>query len=639
MGNGEIRFSFNGKNKAKHAKIPFRILVVGDFAAQSVAHSITHRDAIDKNEPQHPAQIPQSIDKYTLDTFFSTLNVNLSIEAPHYFAPDSNKQFFHFSPKSLNDFTPKGLLDAIPDLKRLSTLKTQIDNFPPGALSEEQLSGLIQTYRDIKPLQAVFSLFNNTEQTVVTSSPNSKTTATAIPAPASSASKTSDDAITRLLDMVATPNRNVATDTRDAVSDTLKQTRQNTFISNIVSTISHSGAKSKHNNALQKTALQYIDNILQTQINDLLHNKKVQAVESLWRGLKFLVDRSNFREAIEIHCLTTSHAELAINLKRLDVRASKVTYTVILSTFYVANTASELTALQTLTEYAEFSQTPFLFALDNGFLDTITDTVVQLNTNPVMWMNQPQYQQWNALRHKSCARWGVALYNRFLLRNEYEPGARQSAGISEQLISIDDALWGHPGFILLTLMTRSFEKTGWPTEIQGAANGEVEDLCLRQIASASGEVFSVPLEALLNIEQIQDLSTSGITALAGSTNSDRAYIYDVPCLWKSAKYSEERHTALSDAMNNLTYQLVVSLLARTVANQTIQLQQITNESTLIDEITQLLSETLSTSGDGVKVVVTVENNDDKMQQRVVFIQAKTGKYLLNGADIEFGLTI
>jgi len=643
MGNGEINFSLGDTGNTKQKVMPLRILIVGDFCGESEKNSDANRNPVGSNKP-YPT--PQSIDKYSLDTYLSSLNINLHLETDQFFTPASGKRFVQYSPRSLNDFTPKGMIETIPDLKRLHALKTQIGNFPPGALSQEQLTGLKRTYSDIAPLQAVFALFSDTTQ-ASGSAPSSPVKTP----PAASAANTlakdtatqstpnpEDNAISRLLDMVGT-------------SDQPTATHEDAHISNFVSAISHSSQKPKQDMALRKTAQQYIDTILQTQLNALLHNKTFQSIESLWRGFKFLVDRTNFREAIEIQCLSTPRDDLVTNLKHGVTEAecnagNAAPYTVILSTFYVANTASEITELQTITEYAETLQTPVIVALTNAFLGNAfsdshnrTNTIANLNVNPITWMNQPQYQQWNAMRHKPCARWGVALFNRFMLRDEYDPEMRQSAGITENSTSIDDALWGHPGFALLALITRSFEKTGWPTEIQGRMNGELDDLCLRHVSPASDPAFSTPLETLLTIEQIQDLSATGITSLSGSINDDRAYIYHTPCLWQSAKYSEERYTAISDTMNNLAYQLLITRLARAVSHQMMRFRQIDNESVLTEEITHLIRELLATTGDGASATVTVENNDDDTQQRVVLIQARTGKKVLNGADVEFGLAI
>ena len=46
-----------------------------------------------------------------------------------------------------------------------------------------------------------------------------------------------------------------------------------------------------------------IDAKLSQQMDEILHHPQFQALESSWRGLKLLVDRTNFRENIKLELL------------------------------------------------------------------------------------------------------------------------------------------------------------------------------------------------------------------------------------------------------------------------------------------------------------------------------------------------
>src|SRR4051812_39885095 len=43
-----------------------------------------------------------------------------------------------------------------------------------------------------------------------------------------------------------------------------------------------------------------IDKRLSAQVNEILHHPEVQKLESAWRGLKFTIDRVDFRENIRV---------------------------------------------------------------------------------------------------------------------------------------------------------------------------------------------------------------------------------------------------------------------------------------------------------------------------------------------------
>ena len=53
-----------------------------------------------------------------------------------------------------------------------------------------------------------------------------------------------------------------------------------------------------------------IDVKLSAQINEILHHPMFQRLESAWRGLKFLVDRVDFRENTKVELLNCSKEDL-----------------------------------------------------------------------------------------------------------------------------------------------------------------------------------------------------------------------------------------------------------------------------------------------------------------------------------------
>ena len=53
-----------------------------------------------------------------------------------------------------------------------------------------------------------------------------------------------------------------------------------------------------------------LDEKISHQVDEILHNDKFQEMESAWRGLKLLIDRTDFRENIKIEVLNVSKEEL-----------------------------------------------------------------------------------------------------------------------------------------------------------------------------------------------------------------------------------------------------------------------------------------------------------------------------------------
>ncbi len=53
-----------------------------------------------------------------------------------------------------------------------------------------------------------------------------------------------------------------------------------------------------------------IDNRISLQVDEIIHHEDFQKIESAWRGLKMVVDRSDFRENIKMELLSVSKDEL-----------------------------------------------------------------------------------------------------------------------------------------------------------------------------------------------------------------------------------------------------------------------------------------------------------------------------------------
>src|SRR5262245_2749250 len=62
--------------------------------------------------------------------------------------------------------------------------------------------------------------------------------------------------------------------------------------------------------ALVDAMIAEVDVRLSAQVNEILHHPKLQALESAWRGLKFLIDRTDFRENIKVEMLNATKEDL-----------------------------------------------------------------------------------------------------------------------------------------------------------------------------------------------------------------------------------------------------------------------------------------------------------------------------------------
>ena len=86
------------------------------------------------------------------------------------------------------------------------------------------------------------------------------------------------------------------------------KTRQG--VSALIAELAKSSKVEKLDGKVVDAMISELDRKLSLQLDEILHHPEVQKLESAWRGLKFVVDRTNFRENIKIEILNVSKDDL-----------------------------------------------------------------------------------------------------------------------------------------------------------------------------------------------------------------------------------------------------------------------------------------------------------------------------------------
>ena len=121
-----------------------------------------------------------------------------------------------------------------------------------------------------------------------------------------------------------------------------------------------------------------IDRRLSAQMDEVLHDKAFPEMESAWRGLKLLVDRTDFRENITLEMLNITKEELLDDfIDSPEIPQSslyKQIYTAeygqfgghpvgaIIGNYYFTPTAMDMRLLQSVASVATMAHAPFIAA-------------------------------------------------------------------------------------------------------------------------------------------------------------------------------------------------------------------------------------------------------------------------------------
>jgi type VI secretion system protein ImpC len=287
-----------------------------------------------------------------------------------------------------------------------------------------------------------------------------------------------------------------------------------------------------------------LDEQLSTQVDEILHHAQFRELESAWRSLKFLVDRTNFRENIKIDMLNVTQAELLADFADATEISKSGLYKVVYTSEYgqfggapygcmIGNydfsyKAADIKLLEYIAAVAAMAHAPFIAAASPKFFGLESIENLPLLKDIKALFEGPLYAKWQAFRHSEDARYVGLTLPRFLLRQPYH-GAEQPCKLfryHERVRTHHDYLWGNSTFAMASCIVDSFAKYRWcPNIIGPASGGAVVDLPLHHFASMGEVVTKIPTEVLIADRREYELAEEGFIPLTFRKGADNATFF------------------------------------------------------------------------------------------------------------------
>lgn len=295
-----------------------------------------------------------------------------------------------------------------------------------------------------------------------------------------------------------------------------------------------------------------IDAKLSKQLDEVMHNEKFQQLESAWRGLKLVVDRTNFRENIEIGLLNISKEGLEDDFTDNPEITKSGLYKHIYTAEYgqfggkpvgamVANYdfgpgAQDIKLLQNVASVATMAHAPFIAAAGPQFFGVDSFEEIPNLKDLKSIFEGPRYAKWNSFRESEDSRYVGLTVPRFLLRLPYGKDSNPVKAFNyEETVaaSHDHYLWGNTAYTFATRLTESFAKYRWcPNVIGPQSGGAVEDLPLHTFESMGEIASKIPTEALISDRREFELAEEGFIALTMRKGSDNAAFFSANSVQK-----------------------------------------------------------------------------------------------------------
>lgn len=265
------------------------------------------------------------------------------------------------------------------------------------------------------------------------------------------------------------------------------------------------------------------------QIDAVLHHPTFQALEAAWRGLKFVVDRVDFRENTRVSFVNVSKEDLLEDFEdSVEVPKSGMYKTVYSNEFgqfggrpygiVIANYAftplpQDMALLDACASVATMAHCPFVAAAAPKFFGLDDWRKLPQLSEIAAHFEGPQYTKWRAFRDSDDSRYVALTLPQFLLRRPYGPTANRVGAFEyeEQVQGHHERyLWGNAAFAFATRVAEAFARYRWCVNIVGpSTGGTVEDLPLHQFESLGRLQTKIPTEIIITERREFEIANSG----------------------------------------------------------------------------------------------------------------------------------
>lgn len=339
------------------------------------------------------------------------------------------------------------------------------------------------------------------------------------------------------------------------------------------------------NKSLVDAMVAELDKKMSSQIDAILHDAKIQELESSWRGLKLMIDRTDFRENIKMEILHVTKSELLDDFEFSSDITQSGLYKHVYSAGYgqfggeptgamIANytfspSSPDIKLLSYAASVGAMSHTPFISAAGPEFfgIESYQDLP---NLKEVKDIFQgPRYAKWRGLRESEDSRYLGLCMPKYLSRLPYDPieNPIKNFNYKESIDgNHDNYLWSNVAFLMGSKITDSFAQFRWcPNIIGPQSGGAVDDLPVHLFESFGQLQAKIPTEVLITDRKEFEIAEEGFIPLTMRKDSDNAAFFSAnsvqkPKVFAKTKEGQEAQTNYKLG-TQLPYMFIINRLA------------------------------------------------------------------------------
>jgi type VI secretion system protein ImpC len=325
-----------------------------------------------------------------------------------------------------------------------------------------------------------------------------------------------------------------------------------------------------------------LDAQISRQLDAVMHHPDFQRVESTWRGVKSLVDQTDFRQNVRIELLDLSKEHLVQDFEDApEIAQSGLyfhTYTEeydtpggepiasAISNYEFDRSPQDMALLRNISRVAAAAHMPFIGAVGPSFFGKESMEEVAAIKDIGNYFDRAEYLKWKAFRDCDDARYIGLTLPRVLGRLPYGPDTVpvRSFNYVESVKGPDHQkyLWTNASFAFAANMVKSFVSNGWCVQIRGPqAGGAVTDLPIHLYDLGVGNQVKIPSEVMIPETREFEFANLGFIPLSYYKNRDYACFFSANSAQKAALYDTPEATANSRINSRLPYLFLLSRIA------------------------------------------------------------------------------
>ncbi|MEJ0014959.1 MAG: type VI secretion system contractile sheath large subunit [Acetobacteraceae bacterium] len=352
-----------------------------------------------------------------------------------------------------------------------------------------------------------------------------------------------------------------------------------------------------------------IDQTVSAQVNEIMHSEDFQKMESAWRSMKFLIDRTDFRQNIKIEMLNASKQDLLDDFDDSPEVVKSGLYkhvyidefgqfggqpfAAMITNYQFTPGAQDVKLMQYTSAVGAMSHAPVIGSAAPEFfgVDKFEDLPNLKDLEAVF--EGPKYAKWESFRTSEDSRYFGLTLPRFLLRLPYgsDTVPVQAFNFEEKTDgATGNYLWGNASFAFATRLNDSFAHYRWAPNIIGPqSGGAVEDLPLHHFEAMGQTQTKIPTETLISDRREYELAEQGFIALTMRKGSDNAAFFSANSAQKPKFFGnnpEGKAAELNYKLGTqLPYMFVINRLAHYI--KVLQRENIGSWKTAVELQTEL----------------------------------------------------